>query len=220
MSDEEPFIEEMSRNPESRDMRLIYADWLEEQGDPRGRINRLIGTDAIWFCGHNQRKSALDAMHFAWDTQIRVFNGSQHYVAEASQVFHEFAIWIVRELLDEDPKAIDHPSFPHFESLLVAKQVWMIEEAEQKKGLQRLIGTLKRQVPSSELQSMIDSNLSRDIPDACIAIRLAANTTALCAVKYTSRFAQKTRLDRVSLPQQDFQLTQMLIDRCRWKEEK
>lgn len=220
MSDEDPFIDEMSRHPENRDMRLIYADWLEEQGDPRGPINRLIGTDAIWFCGHKQRKSALDAMHFAWDTQMRVFNGRQHFVAEASEVFHQFAIWIVQELIDEDPQATKHPAFSHFESLFVAKQVWIIEESKTRKGLGSLLSSTKRDVSSSKLQSMIDTNRSRDIPDACIAIRLAANTTALCAAKYTSRFAQKTRLDRVSLPQQDFQLTQMLIDRCRWQEEK
>lgn len=219
MSGEDPFIDEMSRHPENRDMRLIYADWLEEHGDPRGPINRLIGTDAIWYCGHNQRKSALDAMHFAWDTRVRVFNGSLHYVAEASEVFHQFALWIVQELIDEAPEVTTHPTFQHFEKLMVAKQVWMIEEANQKTRLKRLLGNRNREVSSSQLQEMIDSNRSREIPDACIAIRLAANTTALCAAKYTSRFAQKTRLERVSLPRQGFQLTQMLIDRCEWKEE-
>lgn len=36
MSDESAFLCEMQANPEVSTPRLVYADWLEEQGDPRG----------------------------------------------------------------------------------------------------------------------------------------------------------------------------------------
>jgi uncharacterized protein (TIGR02996 family) len=41
MNDETPFIEAILANPEDEAPRLIYADWLEERGDPRGEFLRL-----------------------------------------------------------------------------------------------------------------------------------------------------------------------------------
>jgi uncharacterized protein (TIGR02996 family) len=38
---ESPFIHAVTADPESDVPRLIYADWLEEQGDPRGEYLRL-----------------------------------------------------------------------------------------------------------------------------------------------------------------------------------
>ena len=41
MNDETPFIEAILANPEDEAPRLIYADWLEERGDPRGEFLRV-----------------------------------------------------------------------------------------------------------------------------------------------------------------------------------
>jgi uncharacterized protein (TIGR02996 family) len=41
MSDERPFIEAILADPNDEAPRLIYADWLEERGDPRGEYLRL-----------------------------------------------------------------------------------------------------------------------------------------------------------------------------------
>ena len=41
MSDEAAFIQEILANPADRECRLIFADWLEEQGDARGELIRL-----------------------------------------------------------------------------------------------------------------------------------------------------------------------------------
>ena len=38
--DEKPFLDEISANPDDDGARLIYADWLEEQGDPRAEYVR------------------------------------------------------------------------------------------------------------------------------------------------------------------------------------
>ena len=40
MNDETPFIEAILASPEDKAPRLIYADWLEERGDPRGESSR------------------------------------------------------------------------------------------------------------------------------------------------------------------------------------
>jgi uncharacterized protein (TIGR02996 family) len=41
MNQEGPFIRAIAADPENEVPRLIYADWLEEQGDPRGEYLRL-----------------------------------------------------------------------------------------------------------------------------------------------------------------------------------
>ncbi len=201
MSDESPFLDEMRRDPENKHSRLIYADWLEERGDPRGPLNRVVGLNASWYCGHDLRRSALDAMHFAWSTQVRVSVSAEYFVADASRVFHQFAAWIARQILASQPEVQAHDDYQHFQRLMVAKQAW-----------------LDRRIRAEKLQQLIDQNRSRAVP-AFTAIRLAANTTSLSAAKHTSRFAQKSRIETVSLQRQDFQLTQMLIDGCQWQRE-
>src|SRR5215468_8406464 len=37
----EPFLETILENADDNAPRLVYADWLEEQGDPRGEFIRL-----------------------------------------------------------------------------------------------------------------------------------------------------------------------------------
>ena len=41
MSDEAGFLYALRENPGDDDTRLVYADWLEERGDPRGEYLRL-----------------------------------------------------------------------------------------------------------------------------------------------------------------------------------
>lgn len=41
MSDEQSFLDEITANPDDDIPRLIYADWLEERGDPRGEFIRV-----------------------------------------------------------------------------------------------------------------------------------------------------------------------------------
>ncbi len=44
MNDEAALLAAMSAHPEDNHQRLIYADWLEERGDPRGELIRLLHT--------------------------------------------------------------------------------------------------------------------------------------------------------------------------------
>jgi uncharacterized protein (TIGR02996 family) len=41
MSDEDGFLKAINLNPRDDTSRLVYADWLEERGDPRGEYLRL-----------------------------------------------------------------------------------------------------------------------------------------------------------------------------------
>lgn len=44
MNDELSFHDAMLANPEDDSLRLVFADWLEERGDPRGELVRLLHT--------------------------------------------------------------------------------------------------------------------------------------------------------------------------------
>jgi len=44
MHDEATFLQAMQENPEDTALRLVFADWLEERGDPRGELIRLLHT--------------------------------------------------------------------------------------------------------------------------------------------------------------------------------
>ena len=41
MATESQLITEVLDNPDDDDPRLVYADWLDEQGDPRGEFIRV-----------------------------------------------------------------------------------------------------------------------------------------------------------------------------------
>ncbi len=56
MSVERSFLDEITANPEYRMARLVYADWLDENGDARGELIRIeeemfsvpIWADRFW----------------------------------------------------------------------------------------------------------------------------------------------------------------------------
>jgi uncharacterized protein (TIGR02996 family) len=41
MNEDHPFLSAILANPNDRTVRLVYADWLEERGDPRGEFLRI-----------------------------------------------------------------------------------------------------------------------------------------------------------------------------------
>jgi uncharacterized protein (TIGR02996 family) len=43
MNEEDPFLEEIKARPQDLFLRLAYADWLEERGDPRSEYLRVDG---------------------------------------------------------------------------------------------------------------------------------------------------------------------------------
>jgi sulfatase modifying factor 1 len=44
MNDEAAFLQAMQKHPKDNALRLVFADWLEEHGDPRGELVRLLHT--------------------------------------------------------------------------------------------------------------------------------------------------------------------------------
>lgn len=41
---EDAFLQAMQKTPEDASLRLVFADWLEERGDPRAELIRLLHT--------------------------------------------------------------------------------------------------------------------------------------------------------------------------------
>jgi uncharacterized protein (TIGR02996 family) len=42
MEDEQSFLQAIRERPDDTALRLVFADWLEEQGDPRGELIRTL----------------------------------------------------------------------------------------------------------------------------------------------------------------------------------
>jgi uncharacterized protein (TIGR02996 family) len=76
------FLAEICKNPEDDTMRLIYADWLEDQGDPRGEFISVqcelarLDPDDPRHPGLVERERALLARHeSAWRAALPVIEG-------------------------------------------------------------------------------------------------------------------------------------------------
>jgi uncharacterized protein (TIGR02996 family) len=61
MNDEEAFHAALDANPNDHTTRLVFADWLQERGDPRAEGYRALGvrshrfhvsTDQVWWLGN------------------------------------------------------------------------------------------------------------------------------------------------------------------------
>ena len=59
MSDEDYFLDEIRRDRASDEPRLIYADWLEEQGDSRAQLIR-VQCELAQLVAHDPRRHALE----------------------------------------------------------------------------------------------------------------------------------------------------------------
>lgn len=45
---EQAFIDAINANPGDLTLQLVYADWLDEQGDPRGKAWRVLIEERHW----------------------------------------------------------------------------------------------------------------------------------------------------------------------------
>lgn len=66
----DPFLEEVSARPDDVGLRLIYADWLEEQGDPRGELIR-VQEEMAALPVHSDRYAELKPRRNALRRQVR-----------------------------------------------------------------------------------------------------------------------------------------------------
>ncbi len=69
--DHTPFINAIQADPESLTPRLIYADWLEEHGDPRGAFIRAchaMETEDPWTDRYRELKSTRETLRNAIDS--------------------------------------------------------------------------------------------------------------------------------------------------------
>jgi uncharacterized protein (TIGR02996 family) len=68
MSDDAPFIEVIRQDPDDASRRLVYADWLQERGDPRAEYLRLGCQAAQALARVAQLREQLDP---AWVAAMR-----------------------------------------------------------------------------------------------------------------------------------------------------
>jgi uncharacterized protein (TIGR02996 family) len=73
MTEDEPFLQAIVASPEDDAPRLIYADWLEERGDPRGEfirtqvaLARMGMDDQRWGRFMGRQRALLDEHRAAW----------------------------------------------------------------------------------------------------------------------------------------------------------
>src|SRR5205807_34493 len=64
MSDEAAFLQALDADPEDLTLRMVFADWLEERGDPRGELLRLthLLTQAIDVPGRAAMEARLQTL--------------------------------------------------------------------------------------------------------------------------------------------------------------
>src|SRR5262249_24416206 len=58
MGEEDRFLQAILASPEDVSLRLVYADWLEERGDPRGEFLRL-DTEAMQLTAQGEAGPSL-----------------------------------------------------------------------------------------------------------------------------------------------------------------
>src|SRR5262245_58553150 len=61
MPDESAFLRGLLASPDDNDLRRVYADWLEERGDPRGTFLRLEA--ALHQCEPGARPELCERLH-------------------------------------------------------------------------------------------------------------------------------------------------------------
>ena len=78
MTHEEAFLEAIREAPDDDGPRLIFADWLEERGDPRGEfirvqcaLERLGPADPARPALEDEERALLDEHEEEWTTPLR-----------------------------------------------------------------------------------------------------------------------------------------------------
>ena len=78
MTDEAAFLEAIHQSPKDETLRLVYADWLEERGDPRAAYLRIETELCQTWTYANQRRDLATEMwklrptlDIQWLAQVR-----------------------------------------------------------------------------------------------------------------------------------------------------
>lgn len=62
MPEDEPFIRAILATPDDRTVRLVYADWLDDRGDPRAEYLRLQSRIVGMLPGSDERRAAREQL--------------------------------------------------------------------------------------------------------------------------------------------------------------
>jgi len=89
---ERAFLEAIARDPEDHEARIVYADWLEQRGDPRGEYLRL---EALQYRIPHRLVELAPALDPAWLAAV----GRRYEVVLVEQPAHKImCIKVVREV--------------------------------------------------------------------------------------------------------------------------
>jgi uncharacterized protein (TIGR02996 family) len=82
MNQDDAFLQAICEEPDSDDPRLVYADWLEERGDPRGelirlqcRLARMTQADPDWPACRGRAAELLDRHQAEWQGPLTGWPG-------------------------------------------------------------------------------------------------------------------------------------------------
>jgi uncharacterized protein (TIGR02996 family) len=75
MLQDHDYLQAILENPEDDDFRLIFADWLEEQGDPRGEFIRTQ-CELATMTSNDARPAFADWLFSDWNFDLARFVGT------------------------------------------------------------------------------------------------------------------------------------------------
>ncbi len=202
---EDAFLQDIVNNPEDEAVRLIYADWLEEQGNPRGefirvqcQLARWAGDSTDWrewaMITRNlkhlrQREKALLAEHApAWKTAL----GVAHLTVEFRRGFVERLQISPKEFVQRGMEY--RQRMPLREVDFFRRDLPMIELAACPL-LERLSSvTFSRHLSNSDLAAFVSSSHLRHLERLTLMGTLIGDL-GVQALAESPLFAQMTALD-------------------------
>ena len=194
-----PFEAQLRSNSADLEANLVYADFLEDRGDPAADIYRWIGRGAQWWTGRH-RGGAIDALRSGHETEFVLLMGWDEVARiPAEMLLFRFALWCARTVVDDCERKSaagnvvdqDEQVHPSLLAILEENESWLAGDRSE-----------MSEVPTSTLGS-VGGWVNR-------VCRMAGYGVALSAAKYTSRFAEQSKISVLSFHSQTFELTRML----------
>jgi uncharacterized protein (TIGR02996 family) len=187
-TDAEAFLQRIRAYPDDDAQRLIFADWLDEEGDPRGRFIRVQLALAAEDCPERRRLQAeeqalLDALRAEWEAPLRglatgfVFRRgfvdelnveAKQFLRHAHEIFTASPVRHVHllDVSDSLPEVLQSPYLGRLSGLTVHGQhigeplARAVARSEHLAGLKRLALTRNRLGDDAAGQLALSPNLA------------------------------------------------------------
>jgi uncharacterized protein (TIGR02996 family) len=159
MSDRQrQFLADIISNPEDKKARLVYADLLQEQGDPRGEFIILQCTRAE-LPETDERAAALDAQIAEL---LKKHKKAWTAFAPAKGARWEYRRGFVEKLSIDASDLVDHAAVLFTAEPFEELNIWKIDESRHKAGKSRLAPILELPLGNIKRLSLARCKLSED----------------------------------------------------------